>query len=105
MAPPKNINIFYFYLMSLFCSFSITATSSWIAHIPLQWWPLLIPVLFVLVVLSASVSGFLQLNNGTKYMCTENAPIDPGRDPNNNVPVVALLPIEHHTADYNTNGK
>lgn len=106
MAPQKNNNnILYLYLLSLICSFSITATSSWIAHIPIQWWPLLIPVLFVLVIISTSGSGFLQLNGGTEYMLTENVPTDPGSDPNHNVPQVAPLPLEQPMADYGTNGK
>lgn len=59
----------------------------------------------MLVIISTSGSGFLQLNGGTEYMLTENAPTDPGSDPNQNVPQVAPLPLEQPMADYGMNGK
>lgn len=54
----------------------------------------------MLVILSASGYGFLQSNSKVGYMLTENAPIDPGQDPNHNVPHVTPSPLEHSTVDY-----
>lgn len=102
MAPPNNNNLLYFfYLLSLFCSLSITVTSSWIAHIPLSWWPFLIPLLFVLVIISASGSGFLLPNNGTQHVLRANALI-----PNQNALRVApMSPEQYHTPEHRMNGK